>query len=55
MPDDRGVFHGQGWSRRREEGWDRAFRRQCRHDWRTAPGFCWCVRCDEVKVLDPAT
>jgi hypothetical protein len=25
MPDARNQFKGQGWSRKREEGWDRAF------------------------------
>jgi hypothetical protein len=36
MPDSRGVFHGQGWSRKREEGWDRVFGTEMRahdHDW----------------------
>jgi hypothetical protein len=27
MPDARNQFKGQGWSRKREEGWDRAFAR----------------------------
>lgn len=27
MPDAQGNLKGQGWSRKREEGWERAFRR----------------------------
>jgi hypothetical protein len=36
MPDARGNFKGQGWSRTREEGWQRVFGPEMRahdHDW----------------------
>jgi hypothetical protein len=36
MPDSRGAFQGQGWSRKREEGWQRVFGTEMRahdHDW----------------------
>jgi hypothetical protein len=36
MPDARGNFKGQGWSKGREEGWERVFGAEMRahdHDW----------------------
>jgi hypothetical protein len=36
MPDSRGAFRGQGWSRKREEGWQRVFGTEMQahdHDW----------------------
>jgi hypothetical protein len=36
MPDARNQFKGQGWSRKREEGWQRVFGTEMQahdHDW----------------------
>jgi hypothetical protein len=58
MPDARGRFKGQGWSRLRAEGWERAFGQNppasgtnssCTHK-----PLIWCGVCKRVPSEDEA-
>lgn len=50
MPDAEGNLKGQGWSRKREEGWERAFGRNPSASGSDSSGGQWCPQCGRERA-----
>jgi hypothetical protein len=50
MPDDAENFKGQGWSRRREKGWENAFELRCANFCGVCGGESWHLRGTDVDT-----